>query len=111
METRRDPSQHLAQLIREHRNVVIITGAGLSAASGVPMFRSGDNSIWRLQAESLGTRRAFLKDPTKWYEDFWFKHFPHKFTRCRPNQGHEAIAQLASAHPRVRVVTQVRRGP
>lgn len=47
--------------------VVFITGAGLSAASGVPVFRGGDDSVWGKHAVRLATRRAFIQDPVDWY--------------------------------------------
>ena len=75
--------------------MAVIVGAGLSAASGVPVFRGDDpNAIWVRRATSMGTKAAFLRDPLAWYNDFWFPLFKHEYTRYLPNAGHEAIARL-----------------
>lgn len=48
----------------------------------------------------------FLRNPLRWYNEFWLRHFPLSFTRMTPNAGHEAIASLAQAFPELRVITQ-----
>lgn len=88
-------------MIVEGKKVVFITGAGLSAASGIPTFRGESDSIWVQKATSWGMKRAFLRDPLIWYNTFWFPYFPMKFTRMKANGGHEALAQLANLSPQV----------
>lgn len=74
--------------------------------TGIPTFRGGSDSIWCVTAASQGRRSVFLRDPLRWYNEFWLRHFPMSFTRMTPNAGHEAIAGLATAFPGVRVITQ-----
>lgn len=64
---RQPPTQTLASMIADGKKVVFLTGAGLSAASGIPTFRGQDDSIWVQRATSWGTKAAFLRDPVKWY--------------------------------------------
>ncbi|CAM9792588.1 unnamed protein product, partial [Sphacelaria rigidula] len=82
----------LSQMVKAGKSVVLITGAGLSAASGIPTFRGGSDSIWCVTAAAQGRRSVFLRDPVRWYNEFWLRHFPLSFTRMIPNAGHEAIA-------------------
>ena len=67
-------SETLAELrrrLRKARTVTVLTGAGVSAASGVPTFR-GEDGLWRkVRAETLATREAFANDPKlvwEWYD-------------------------------------------
>ncbi len=107
MRLREDPLVQLATYIYENRKVVVITGAGLSAASGVPTFRGDDpNSFWVRRATSLGTKATFLKDPLDWFNNFWFPLFKHEYTRALPNAGHEALARLANLSANMLVVNQ-----
>jgi len=63
--------EKLAARLREARRVTVLTGAGVSAASGVPTFR-GAGGLWRtFRAEDLATPEAFARDPAlvwEWYE-------------------------------------------
>lgn len=72
--------------------VVALTGAGISAESGVPTFR-GSNGLWRnYSPEKLATPQAFAKDPRlvwEWYD--WRRSIIHK---AQPNPGHLALAEL-----------------
>ncbi|CAM9949454.1 unnamed protein product, partial [Laminaria digitata] len=73
---------------------------------GIPTFRGGSDSVWSVTAASLGRRSVFLRDPLRWYNEFFLRHFPMSFTKKTPNPGHEAIAALARAFPQLRVITQ-----
>ena len=93
--------------------VVFVTGAGLSAASGIPTFR-GKDGIWAKWVLEWGTRGSFLEDPRGWYNNFWIPAHvaatPGSVVEreYEPNNGHAALSQLAVAHANanVRVVTQ-----
>lgn len=74
--------------------------------AGIPTFRGGNDSIWMLTAAAQARRSVFLRDPLRWYNEFWLRHFPLSFTRMTPNAGHEAIAALAREFPELRVITQ-----
>lgn len=109
----REAMATLADLIASGRRVVFVTGAGLSVASGIPPFRrsrmeskANDGAVWSQHIEEMGTRAAFEKDPRAWYTFFWLPTFAPAKVAKPPNDGHEAIAELASVFPAVFVITQ-----
>src|SRR5688572_14041276 len=82
------------------RRVVVFTGAGVSADSGIPTFR-GEGGLWRnYRAEDLATPDAFRRDPLLVWE--WYEWRRGLIRAAQPNAAHEAIARL----PRAPVVTQ-----
>ncbi|KAG5176284.1 DHS-like NAD/FAD-binding domain-containing protein, partial [Tribonema minus] len=87
----------LVQLIQDGKAVTIITGAGLSAASGIPTFRGTSSSVWAITSTAKARRQTLLRDPVKWYNEFWLRYFPENFMNCKPNAGHE----LAECHGRL----------
>lgn len=74
------------------RRIVVLTGAGISAESGIPTFR-GQDGLWEgFRAEDLATPEAFSRDPERvwrWYE--WRRDL---IRRAEPNRAHEALASL-----------------
>jgi NAD-dependent deacetylase len=86
------------------RRVCVLTGAGVSAESGVPTFR-GEDGLWKsYRAEELATPQAFRRDPRTVWE--WYDWRRGKIRGCAPNPGHEALARLALGEKSVRIVTQ-----
>ncbi|XP_066533447.1 NAD-dependent protein deacylase sirtuin-5, mitochondrial [Hoplias malabaricus] len=88
------PSSNLAQFREEFakaKHIAIITGAGVSAESGVPTFR-GAGGYWRKwQAQDLATPHAFSRDPSLVWE---FYHYRREVMRSKePNAAHLAIAE------------------
>lgn len=83
----------------------VLTGAGISAESGVPTFREAQTGLWaRYDPLELATPDAFERDPElvwNWYE--WRREL---VTRAEPNAGHRALADLQSRVPRLTLVTQ-----
>ncbi|MDI6103469.1 NAD-dependent deacylase [Actinoplanes sp. NEAU-A12] len=94
-----------AKVLAEARRVVVLTGAGISAESGVPTFRDSLTGLWeRYDAQALATPQAFDDDPDLvwgWYE--WRRCL---IERVRPNPGHEAVAAIEARAPHTVVVTQ-----
>ena len=85
----------LAQVIRSGAYVVIVTGAGVSVASGIRTYRSGKDGLWNNYVYEWGTKRKFLSDPSGWYTNFWLKaHDPNEFLNAQPGPSHIAIAQI-----------------
>ena len=83
--------------LRDARSIMVVTGAGVSAESGIPTFRDekDTDALWaRFDPMDLATPEAFARDPelvTRWYE--WRLS---RCAECRPNPGHIALAQLES---------------
>jgi NAD-dependent deacetylase len=91
-------------LLAEAARVVVLTGAGISAESGVPTFR-GPDGHWRgRRPEELATPEAFRRDPRAVWE--WYAWRRERIADCRPNAGHLALARLALARDGVTLVTQ-----
>jgi len=82
------------------RRVVVLTGAGISAESGIPTFR-GDAGLWRnYRVEDLATPEAFARNPLLVWE--WYEWRRSLVREAQPNAAHLAIASL----PDALVVTQ-----
>jgi NAD-dependent deacetylase len=78
-------------VIRAARAITVLTGAGVSAASGVPTFR-GDDGLWKKQrAESLATPEAFEQDPRLVWE--WYDWRRGMIRDARPNPAHDVLAR------------------
>ncbi|MBI2189141.1 MAG: NAD-dependent deacylase [Acidobacteria bacterium] len=94
----------LADRIRAARRLTILTGAGISAASGVPTFR-GQDGLWRqYRPEDLAIPEAFERNPRLVWE--WYDWRRGKIAGCRPNAGHQVIAAWSETRPECSVVTQ-----
>lgn len=89
--------QDLLTMARERlasaRSVVVLTGAGISAESGIATFRGGMDALWKdFDPQTLATPQAFERDPemvTRWYD--WRRL---KCLDAAPNRGHLALAAL-----------------
>lgn len=77
------------------KSVVILTGAGVSADSGIPTFR-GEGGLWRnYRAEDLATPEAFARNPLLVWE--WYEWRRSIVRNAEPNAAHRAIASLGDA--------------
>jgi len=84
--------------------VFIITGAGVSAESGIPTFR-GKDGYWRnLDPAKLATPEAFERDPKLVWE--WYRERRQRIRTVQPNSAHEAIAKLAQHADEFLLITQ-----
>ncbi|MEV4510974.1 NAD-dependent deacylase [Dactylosporangium sp. NPDC049525] len=103
MET--DLPSAVATILRRAGRVVVFTGAGMSAESGVPTFRDDLTGLWaRFDAEQLATPEAFHADPDLvwgWYE--WRRA---RVRQAEPNPGHLATAEIETLIPGSVVITQ-----
>jgi len=97
--------QALSTAVRSARRVVVLTGAGVSAESGIPTFRDALTGLWEnYDAQALVTAEAFRCDPALVWG--WYKWRRAKVFRAQPNPGHRAIAALERLMPEVTLVTQ-----
>ena len=92
------------ELLAAAARVVVLTGAGVSAESGVPTFR-GAGGLWKqFRPEDLATPEAFARDPRLVWE--WYGWRRALVAQCRPNPAHLAIARWMRAQAGVTLVTQ-----
>ena len=98
------PLEQLADRLRNATSVTVLTGAGVSAASGIPTFR-GSGGLWRnFSATDLATPEAFARDPVTVWE--WYAWRREQIAACSPNAAHEVLARWTQTRDRWRVVTQ-----
>ena len=96
-------TKELVTRLRAARRLVVVTGAGVSAGSGVPTFR-GKDGLWRTyRAEELATPEAFARDPRTVWE--WYDWRRTVIAGCAPNRAHDILAQW-SRHPGFTLITQ-----
>jgi NAD-dependent deacetylase len=94
----------LATRLRGASRVTVVTGAGVSAASGIPTFR-GPGGIWRsVRAERLATPEAFAEDPALVWE--WYAWRRGLVAQAKPNRAHEVLAAWSVRFERFALVTQ-----
>jgi len=93
----------LAARLRAASRVTVITGAGVSAASGVPTFRGADGLWRRFRPEELASPGAFARDPDLVWE--WYAWRRETIARCAPNAAHQVLADW-SRRRSCRVITQ-----
>lgn len=85
-------------------SIAALTGAGISAESGIPTFR-GAGGLWReYRAEDLATPEAFARDPKLVWE--WYDWRRGMIAGAQPNAGHRALAELGRRSPKFTLVTQ-----
>ncbi len=73
--------------------VLVVTGAGISLASGIPTFRGSDpDAVWKRDVTELGTFQYFLEDPVGSWQ--WYTSRFHKVLEARPNPAHHALVAL-----------------
>ncbi|MDH5528231.1 MAG: NAD-dependent deacylase [Nitrospirota bacterium] len=86
------------------KRLAVLTGAGMSAESGVPTFR-GPGGLWRNhRAEDLATPEAFSRDPKLVWE--WYDMRRTKVAQAAPNAGHHALVALENRLPGFSLITQ-----
>ena len=91
-------------LLSGTQRVVVFTGAGVSAESGIPTFR-GPGGLWKsFRPEQLATPDAFARDPRLVWE--WYGWRRELLASCRPNLAHVALARWMLQRGGVTLVTQ-----
>ncbi len=94
----------LAARLTPSARITVLTGAGVSAASGVPTFR-GPAGLWKqYRPEELATPLAFARDPRLVWE--WYDWRRQRIAGCAPNAAHRVLAAWSRRFPRFTLVTQ-----
>src|SRR3954452_527632 len=104
---RADPVEDVRRAARRvagAEHIAVLTGAGVSAESGIPTFR-GLGGLWRgRDPMSLATPEAFARDPATVWEFYnWRRDL---VARAEPNPAHHALVRLAALVPRFTFITQ-----
>jgi NAD-dependent deacetylase len=84
--------------------ITVLTGAGVSAASGVPTFRGADGLWKNFKPEALATADAFGRDPRLVWE--WYAWRRQTIASCEPNAAHRVLAEWSIRFPNFQLITQ-----
>ena len=98
------PESEYEPLFQNANHIVVFTGAGISAESGVPTFRSPDGIWAKFKPEELANINAFMSNPERVWE--WYQHRRDIVEKAEPNSGHYAIVELERIFDRVDIITQ-----
>lgn len=95
----------LVQTLRNAKQVAVLTGAGISAQSGVPTFRDAQTGLWaRYDPEELATAEAFQRNPKLVWD--WYAWRRELVAKAKPNEGHLALVKLEHRLPTLTLITQ-----
>ena len=98
-------TSELISILREAERIAVLTGAGISAESGVPTFREAQVGLWaRFNPEELATPEAFQRDPRLVWE--WYAWRRELVLKAQPNPGHFALAKMEEINPSLTLITQ-----
>lgn len=97
--------QQAAQALAQAHNIVCLTGAGVSAESGVATFRDAQTGLWsKFDPQRLASQEGFADDPGLVWR--WYMDRLHTVEATTPNPGHRALAQLETRMTAFTLVTQ-----
>jgi NAD-dependent deacetylase len=100
-----DLPPNLITLLRYARHVAVLTGAGVSAESGIPTFREAQTGLWaQYDPQELATPEAFVRNPRLVWE--WYAWRRKLVAAAKPNAGHFALAEMARRVARFTLITQ-----
>src|SRR5436853_2102297 len=95
----------LINSLRSSRRIVALTGAGISAESGLATFRDAQTGLWsKFKPEELATADAFRRNP-KLVSD-WYAWRREQALKAKPNAGHLALVEMEKQAPEFLLVTQ-----
>lgn len=98
-------SPELVERVRSAKHVLALTGAGISAESGVPTFRDAQTGLWaKYDAQELATHEAFEQNPRLVWQ--WYAWRRQLVAQAEPNPGHHALVTLEQRLPGFTLVTQ-----
>lgn len=99
-------NQQVRAWVRAASRIAVLTGAGMSAESGVPTFRDAQTGLWaKFDPRQFATEDAFRANPSRVWE--WYAFRREMAAGVEPNAGHRALAAFARRHPgRLTLITQ-----
>jgi NAD-dependent deacetylase len=98
------PAELIQKLVAA-KSVTVLTGAGVSAESGVPTFRDAQTGLWaKYSPEELATPRAFRRNPRLVWE--WYESRRKLVADAKPNPAHLALAAMEKFFPQFHLITQ-----
>ena len=104
-QTRAEALAIAARALRSAEHVCVLTGAGVSAESGIPTFRDAQTGVWaRFSPQELATPAAFAADPDRVWQ--WYASRRSAVRAAQPNAAHAALVSLASRVSHCTLVTQ-----
>jgi len=97
-------SRDLVDRLQPDARITVLTGAGVSAASGVPTFRGADGLWKNFRPETLATAEAFARDPKLVWEWYAWRRF--RIAACDPNAAHRVLADWSRRFKNFSLITQ-----
>jgi NAD-dependent deacetylase len=95
----------IIEKLKSSQRVAVLTGAGISAESGVPTFREVQTGLWsRFDPAELATPQAFQQNPKLVWE--WYSWRRELISRAQPNPGHYALVEMETLFPEFTLITQ-----
>ena len=99
-----DLIKKVAQILKNSKKIVALTGAGVSAESGIPTFR-GKDGLWRnYRAEELATPEAFMRNPQLVWD--WYNWRREIIRKAKPNPAHYTLSEFEKIFPDFYLITQ-----
>lgn len=100
-----DLPENLTYTLQKAHRVLVLTGAGMSAESGVPTFRDAQSGIWqKYRPEDLATPEAFRRNPQTVWD--WYAERRRNIRSVKPHAGHHALVELEMYFEVFHIVTQ-----
>jgi len=97
--------ERLISALKNARKVLVLTGAGMSAESGVPTFRDAHTGLWKkFRAEELATPEAFRDNPQMVWD--WYTERRNNIRKVSPHAGHAALVEMEQYFETFLLVTQ-----
>jgi NAD-dependent deacetylase len=95
----------IIETLKSSQRVAVLTGAGISAESGVPTFREAQSGLWsRFESTELATPEAFKRDPKLVWE--WYTWRRQLIAQAELNPGHYALVEMEDFYPEFTLITQ-----
>ncbi len=92
------------EIIDGSDRITVLTGAGISAESGIPTFRGTDGTWNEVNPETVATPQAFKNDPVHVWK--WYDQRREIIDKARPNQGHFALSEIERTKEKFTLITQ-----